>query len=133
MADKLKAGATATADEGCDNQPEDAKSKKKATGDGEDEDTMDAKGMAAAAEIADMCQMAGVPSKTAEMIGLAAKGKPMAEIRKAIINAKAEASGDEIRTSAAPAGQAKQGKPLLAAVDALSKFYGAIERQEGGR
>lgn len=133
MAEKLKAGAAAAADEGCD-KPEDAKGKKKAADDGTDEDTTGAKGMAAAAEIADMCQMAGIPAKTGEMIGMAAKGKPMAEIRKAIINAKAEASGDEIRATAPVSGQSKQGKnPLLAAVDSLKGFYGAVARQEEGR
>lgn len=135
MADLLKAGAAAAAED--EEEKKESKKSKKASEDEEDEEDdpkASANGMAAAAEIADMCAMAGIPAKTGEMIGMAAAGKSMADVRKAILNAKAEASSEEIRTSAAPAGQPKSGKnPLLAAVDGLASIYGAAARQEGGR
>lgn len=129
MADtNLKAGAAANAED--KENPTEVK-KKKAADDGEEEDEEDTKaqGMAVAQEIAEMCQMAGVSNKTAEMMALAAKGKSMGDIRKAILNAKAEASTDEIHSSV-PSSTKKGTNPLFAAVDALKTFYGAQARME---
>lgn len=126
MAENLKAGATANAEE--EAKPE---AKKKAD-EGEDEEDNKMKGMAAAEEIADMCAMAGVSGKTREMIGLAKSGTSMADIRKRIIDAKADASSEEIRTSASVGAKPKTNL-LNAAVDQMAGLYKSQARMQEGK
>lgn len=83
-------------------------------------------GMQAAQEIAEMCEMAGIPAKTAEMLAFAAGGAPMADVRRKILDAKASVSSEEIRVSAAsvPSGKSKSGL-LAAAVDQQAALFRA--------
>lgn len=126
MAEHLKAGATANAEE--ETKPE---AKKKAD-EGEDEEDKEMKGMAVAEEIADMCAMAGISGKTSEMIGLAKSGTSMADIRKRIIDAKADASSEEIRTSASVGAKPKTNL-LNAAVDQMAGLYKSQARMQEGK
>lgn len=56
---------------------------------------------AEAQEIGQLCKLAGLPDKTAEMLEMRGKGKTMEEIRTALIDSKAE-SGREIRSNPLP-------------------------------
>ena len=56
---------------------------------------------AEAQEIGQLCKLAGLPDKTAEMLEMRGKGKTMEEIRTALIDSKAESSR-EIRSNPLP-------------------------------